>query len=268
MNNLQQSKIFKLPIFSNWTVLVWIIGIVMILCVLQDYLFSNIRNTGFYLSESFLYNTIWLYWLPLIYLMRLSLKYFHPRQLGYRILYYLFLIVIGSFVHTVLFTCSFVGISRLMFSPPHHLQGIYNSVLSNQLYIIVFAHLVVILHFNLSVQKNGNASDDAHKLLFAKIGSRRIGIEQMSIRLISTDKPYAIIHTQEKKHLILKSLNSLERELDPVYFIRVHRSAIINSFHINDVVSRMNGDYDVSLDTGVIVRFSRHYRDNWKHLLH
>ena len=48
---------------------VWLFVVILAigLSVFQDFLFSRIHSTGFYISESLLYNSIWLFLIPLMY---------------------------------------------------------------------------------------------------------------------------------------------------------------------------------------------------------
>ncbi|MBP7644450.1 MAG: hypothetical protein KA767_13995, partial [Saprospiraceae bacterium] len=63
---IHQNSILKKGDFKNSTTW-WLGGLVgfMLLAVFQDYLFSKFQDTGFYLSESLLYNAIWLFLIPL-----------------------------------------------------------------------------------------------------------------------------------------------------------------------------------------------------------
>ncbi len=46
------------------------------LSVFQDYVYSQVKNTGFYLSESLLYNSIWIFLVPLSFMQVRLLKHF------------------------------------------------------------------------------------------------------------------------------------------------------------------------------------------------
>lgn len=100
-----------------------------------------------------------------------------------------------------------------------------------------------------------------------KIGSKILSVSTSNIEFITTDKPYSIVHINDKKILDNKSLKEFETILDPTAFLRVHRSSIINTTFVKELKSRNNGDYDATLKNGQVIRLSRHFRNNWKQLI-
>lgn len=53
-------------------------------------------------------------------------------------------------------------------------------------------------------------------------------------------------------------------KLDTRTFVRVHKSTIVNLEKVSSFKSRLNGDYDLLLKNGTIVRLSRTYAANFK----
>jgi two-component system LytT family response regulator len=53
---------------------------------------------------------------------------------------------------------------------------------------------------------------------------------------------------------------SLERRLDPVQFLRIHRSTIVNLDCVKDLSALFNGEYEVRLRNGTKLTLSRGYR--------
>jgi two-component system LytT family response regulator len=96
---------------------------------------------------------------------------------------------------------------------------------------------------------------------------KTISLNVESIEFISTEKPYSAINSDGKKYLDNRPLRDFENILNSKFFVRVHRSAIINKSFVKELKSRQNGDYDCILKSGKTVRFSRHYRTNWQNLL-
>jgi two-component system LytT family response regulator len=78
---------------------------------------------------------------------------------------------------------------------------------------------------------------------------------------------YAGLHVGQATHLIRTSLSSLEKRLDPDDFLRVHRSAIVNTHRIQHIVRLANQDSTVTLTSGNQVRSSRTYYAALKKLL-
>lgn len=78
------------------------------------------------------------------------------------------------------------------------------------------------------------------------------------ILYIQTADPYIALHTAERKYLLSQSLAAIMAQLDPG-FVRVHRSAIINLHALRKWTSRGNGDYDLHMADGTVLRLSRNY---------
>ena len=73
------------------------------------------------------------------------------------------------------------------------------------------------------------------------------------------------LHTNDgKTHILRKTMKELEAELDPKLFVRVHRSAIVNTKQISKLVTQVSGEYQIVLDNGQELKVSRSYRDKVK----
>jgi len=84
---------------------------------------------------------------------------------------------------------------------------------------------------------------------------------------IEAQGDYAEIHVGTQTHLIRESLNTLAESLDPVDFLRIHRSAIVRLNRISSVVSLPNRDCTVTLHNGTSLRVSRTYSNHLRKLL-
>jgi two-component system LytT family response regulator len=71
---------------------------------------------------------------------------------------------------------------------------------------------------------------------------------------------YACLHVGPRNHLVRRSLAELETELDPGRFCRVHRSGIVNLDRVRSLKLHEDGEYEILLETGALVRLSRRYR--------
>lgn len=238
---------------------------IFLLAVLQDYIYSRIQRTGFYLSESFLYNTFWVFFIPFTIFINRLIKISNPNNKLSKLPFNLGIGITFSFLHILVFTSLFVLVSLIVFNPSHRFLNIFNAAFSNQFYITLFWYLIFPAIY-VSKRKPHLSRNYSDKIKL-KIGSKIITVPTSSIRFISTDKPYSIVYTNNQNFLDNKSLKEFETELDPTIFLRVHRSTIINSRYLKELKSRSNGDYDARLEDGQMVRLSRHYRNNWFQLL-
>jgi two-component system LytT family response regulator len=68
---------------------------------------------------------------------------------------------------------------------------------------------------------------------------------------------YVEIHTPSRTYLLRGTMTSLEQQLDPCRFIRVHRSAIVNTGRIRELKPHRRGEYFITLNDGTRLKLSR-----------
>ena len=86
-------------------------------------------------------------------------------------------------------------------------------------------------------------------------------VETADVDWIEADDDYARLHAGARTHLVRETLNTLERQLDPKVFVRIHRSAIVRVAHVKELLPGAHGDYVVRLTDGTRLRLSRSYRE-------
>ena len=83
-------------------------------------------------------------------------------------------------------------------------------------------------------------------------------LKQQNIIGIGTHNGITTIHTTNHKYETTEPLNRYEKRLNPTYFIRIHRSYIINTKHIKEVQQWFNYTYMVILTNGVKMQVDVH----------
>lgn len=78
---------------------------------------------------------------------------------------------------------------------------------------------------------------------------------------------YLNIHIGHESHLLRETMNSLETQLDPRKFVRIHRSTLVNIERIKELSPLFHGDYVVTLTNGSRLTLSRSYRDKLSGML-
>jgi two-component system LytT family response regulator len=68
-----------------------------------------------------------------------------------------------------------------------------------------------------------------------------------------------LLHTARAAHPVRTSLGQLAERLDPAYFLRIHRSVVINTEHIVEFKSWAHGEYLFRMANGQHVTSSRSY---------
>jgi two-component system LytT family response regulator len=86
-----------------------------------------------------------------------------------------------------------------------------------------------------------------------------------TVAYVKSDGPYAELHTADgSTHLIRESMKSLENQLDPSRFCRIHRSTIINLDFVESVEPNYKDRYVVRLVTGERLDVSRRRRETFE----
>lgn len=57
------------------------------------------------------------------------------------------------------------------------------------------------------------------------------------IYYVEAERNYCRIHTKNKQHLLVATLKEMDQKLPPRYFLRIHRSFIVNLMHIDEVAA-------------------------------
>ncbi|PZR28468.1 MAG: DNA-binding response regulator [Citrobacter freundii] len=93
--------------------------------------------------------------------------------------------------------------------------------------------------------------------IFVRENDKFYFIKSDDIYLIESAGNYACLFTPQRKHYIRRSLNQLEKLLDPDVFFRVSRTEIINMQFIKEIVNQSKGKIMVTLRAGNTIEVSR-----------
>ena len=97
------------------------------------------------------------------------------------------------------------------------------------------------------------------RLVIKSAGTTRF-IRVADIDWIESAGVYVNLHVGTKEVLYRAPLNDLARKLDPMRFVRIHRSAIVNIESILHLEPISHGEFEVVLKNGSRSRISRTYR--------
>lgn len=81
------------------------------------------------------------------------------------------------------------------------------------------------------------------------------------IDYITASGPYAELHVADKTYAVRQRMQTLEEQLDPAVFFRIHRSAIVRLDRIDTLLHRGGGDYALRLKDGTELDVSRGRRE-------
>ena len=94
-----------------------------------------------------------------------------------------------------------------------------------------------------------------------RVGSRIQVVRTDDIEWIAAAGDYAELHCGGRCHLLRETMNSLDQKLDPLQFLRIHRSRIVRVKCVRELRAIDNREYLVSLSDGSEHRSSRTYAD-------
>jgi two-component system, LytTR family, response regulator len=99
--------------------------------------------------------------------------------------------------------------------------------------------------------------------LLVEQGHKMIALAVEKIVWIEADGDYTRLHTAERFYLSSSSMTDLEQKLPTRQFLRIHRSAIVNTDHLRNV-ERDSSGLHVCLSNGLRHKVSRSYQDTLK----
>ena len=105
------------------------------------------------------------------------------------------------------------------------------------------------------------SSAKAHERLAVKSGGHISWVTLDEIDWIESADNYVELHVGAKSHLLRETLNALETRLPPDRFVRISRSAMVNSRKVKELHRMLYGGYEVRLQNGTVLTMSRRFRD-------
>ena len=231
--------------------------------IVLDIVYANFHNSSFYLSESLLFTTFWLWFFPIL---TTQLKLTRQNSsLWVSIL----IIILATCVHLIAYPAFVWLLSYLFYSHTFSYWQTFNFGLTEH---IIKAVLIYSLpHIIYSFLKNRSQTEPSllqeiflSSILVSDSNNKKITIATTDIIYFYANPPYINIHHKTKKYLLAKTLKSLEAQLDNKQFIRIHKSFIVNIEYVISCQSRLNGDYDLTLSDNTVLRLSRNFASGFK----
>jgi two-component system, LytTR family, response regulator len=96
--------------------------------------------------------------------------------------------------------------------------------------------------------------------VMVKNKDRMTFLETRQIDWIKAEGNYACLHSGKGSFLLRETINRLDGQLDPLVFMRIHRSAIVRIDFIKEIQQMFHGAYRVILKDGTRLPLSRTYR--------
>ena len=103
--------------------------------------------------------------------------------------------------------------------------------------------------------------------LMIKIGGRVVFVKTEQIDWVDAEGNYARLHVGKEEYVIRQTVGSLEGQLDPKTFLRIHRSTIVNIDRVQELRPYFQGEHYVILRDGTQLTLSRRYQKRLQELL-
>ncbi len=100
-----------------------------------------------------------------------------------------------------------------------------------------------------------------------KSGEKIIIVPLNEIYFIEADKNYAVVNLKDKTYRMRTTLAELEEKLNPEFFVRVHKSYIINKSYVTELEPTFNQEYIIKLTTNKKIPTGRAYKEGVQKLI-
>ncbi|WP_340153404.1 LytTR family DNA-binding domain-containing protein [uncultured Marivirga sp.] len=259
-------SVFNIKYLHQYRFLV-ILGSVAIfiatLTITQDYLDAYRNGGSFYFSESLLFKTVWLLFIPGLILLNKSLQNRSLENVQRTLLF----IITPVLIHLLLLPFVFLFFSIVFYEGRYGLYKIFTYTLANDFHklLLIYGTFVFVYKY-FWAEKASQSSQNAPFLDIIVInnGQENTIVHVEDIQIIRSETPYVALHLENRKYLHTDSLKSISKQLDDSIFLRVHKSTVVNINSVVSYKSRLNGDYDLRLKKGDLVRLSRTYALDFK----
>jgi two-component system, LytTR family, response regulator len=99
-----------------------------------------------------------------------------------------------------------------------------------------------------------------------RTAGRIVLVDLATVDWLEAADNYVRLHVQHREFLVRETLATLESQLDPDRFARIHRSAIVQIDRIVELHPATHGDFDVLLRDGTRLTLSRTWRERLRGL--
>ena len=103
--------------------------------------------------------------------------------------------------------------------------------------------------------------------LAIKDGGEIVLLPFEDIEWVDAAGDYMCVHSKGETHIMRVTMKDLEAKLNASFFLRVHRSTIVNAECVSSVTILPKGEAELLLNGGARLKVSRSYRQNIQHLL-
>lgn len=249
------------------------ICLILLTVTLQDLIHSQRHQYRFYLSESLLFNSYWIWFFFIAWLVRHFS--FHDQLAAWTNQQKLSVFVmVAAILHASFYSVTVYLVSFFLYEATYDVVKMFEYTMAQDLYKYVFGYIILGCFLYQNKADEPTMPEEIvepvaiayPETITASLGQTTVVIPIQDIQVIHSETPYLAIHTASKKYLRQQTLKALLTQL-PKQFIQVHKSSVVNLSKVISIKSRLNGDYDILLDNQQQIRLSRNYARRFKEAL-
>ncbi len=118
-----------------------------------------------------------------------------------------------------------------------------------------------------AAQSPGGVNAGEKATLHVKDGTHTTLVPLDEIDWVEAAGDYMCLHVGDTTHIMRSTMGCLEAQLPTPPFQRIHRSTLVNTQRINQIITHMNGEYILALNCGARLKTGRAFKDKIKALL-
>ncbi|MDC6351052.1 LytTR family DNA-binding domain-containing protein [Zeaxanthinibacter sp. PT1] len=230
-----------------------LVGLIMLVFT-KDLLGATLEGYSFYWSESLLFGSFWLLFIPLLSLNGWVVYYKEPPL-------YVVYTFFFALLHILLFASAVAILSSLFLDHSFGMADVLrrNGPENGAIALVVYG--LGNFFFKKYREKRSGTADSSPAISSIRVtkSGRHIVLPPSSVICVQSDSPYISISSTRGTYLHSSSLQSFMESYPLQQFVRIHKSCIVNTVFVESYVSRGNGDYDITLKDGTELRLSRNY---------
>lgn len=100
-----------------------------------------------------------------------------------------------------------------------------------------------------------------------KTGEKVLFVRSEDVDSIEAEGNYVRLNVAGTSHMLRETINSVESQIDPRTFVRIHRSTIVNINEVKELQAWGKGEYRVVLVNGTSYTLSRGYREHFDNFI-
>jgi two-component system LytT family response regulator len=102
--------------------------------------------------------------------------------------------------------------------------------------------------------------------LAIKTKGRILLIDTAEVVSVRADGNYVLLERKNGSDILRESISAVAEKLKPFGFVRIHRSVLVNSAFVEELVPMFSGDYTLKIKGGREYMVSRSYKKNLAHM--